>query len=145
MAKIIAVCRSDQKGTKKQPVGHGILKEDYGLDGDAHAECCTHRQVSLLARESIAKMRERGFDVGPGNFAENLTTEGIALASLPIGTLMSVGEEVLLEVSQIGKDCHAKCAIFREVGRCIMPKEGIFAKVIRSGVVKDGDRIEAKA
>ncbi|MFC1999585.1 MOSC domain-containing protein [Chloroflexota bacterium] len=144
MARIVAVCRSDQKGTKKQPVGQGILKEDYGLDSDAHAECCTHRQVSLLARESIDKMRERGFDVGPGDFAENLTTEGIDLATLPVGTMMSVGEDVLLEISQIGKDCHTKCAIFREVGKCIMPKEGIFAKVMRGGVVKDGDAIEAK-
>ena len=120
------------------------MKEGYGLDSDAHAECCTHRQVSLLARESIDKMRERGFDVGPGDFAENLTTEGIDLTSLPVGTMMSVGEDVLLEISQIGKDCHTKCAIFREVGKCIMPKEGIFAKVIRGGVVKDGDAIEAK-
>ncbi|MBM4462132.1 MAG: MOSC domain-containing protein [Chloroflexi bacterium] len=141
MGKIIAVCKSRDKGTKKEPVEQGVLKDDYGLVGDAHADCCTHRQVSLLARESIDKMRQRGFDVGPGDFAENLTTEGISLVSLPVGTRIVVGTEVVLEVTQIGKDCHAKCAIFREVGKCIMPKEGIFAKIIRGGVVKAGDPI----
>jgi len=141
VGKIIAVCKSRDKGTKKEPVEQGVLKDDYGLVGDAHADCCTHRQVSLLARESIDKMRQRGFDVGPGDFAENLTTEGISLVSLPVGTRIVVGTEVVLEVTQIGKDCHAKCAIFREVGKCIMPKEGIFAKIIRGGVVKAGDPI----
>ena len=145
MAKIIAVCKSSEKGTRKEPGEQGILQEDYGLAGDAHAECYIHRQVSLLARESIAKMQERGFEVGPGDFAENLTTEGIDLTSLPIGTLMSVGEEAILEVTQIGKDCHTKCAIFRQIGKCIMPKEGIFARVIRGGLVKSGDPIEVKA
>lgn len=144
MAKIIAVCRSDEKGTKKESVGQGLLREDGGLVGDAHADSPIHRQVSLLARESIDKMRDRGFDVGPGDFAENLTTEGINLPSLPIGTQMSIGEAIILEVTQIGKDCHTKCAIFREVGKCIMPKEGIFAKIIRGGVVKAGDSIEVK-
>ena len=145
MAKIIAVCKSSEKGTRKEPGEQGVLQEDYGLAGDAHAECYIHRQVSLLARESIAKMQGRGFDVGPGDFAENLTTEGIDLASLPVGTLMLVGKEIILEVTQIGKDCHAKCAIFRQIGKCIMPKEGIFAKVIRGGLVKSGDPIEVKA
>lgn len=144
MAKIIAVCKSNEKGTKKEPAEQGILKEDYGLVGDAHADCCTHRQVSLLARESIDKMRGKGFDVGPGDFAENLTTEGVSLTSLPLGTQMLIGKEVILEVTQIGKDCHAKCAIFREVGKCIMPKEGIFAKIIRGGVVRAGDPIEVQ-
>lgn len=143
MAKVIAVCRSNDKGTRKEPVGEGILKEDYGLVGDAHAECSIHRQVSLLAQESIDKMRNRGFDVGPGDFAENITTEGMDLVSLPIGTQMCIGNKVILEVTQIGKDCHAKCAIFREIGKCIMPKEGIFARVICGGLVKDGDTIEA--
>jgi len=98
--------------------------------------------VSLLSRESIDKMRGKGFDVGPGDFAENLTTEGVDLTSLPVGTQVMIGKEVILEVTQIGKDCHAKCAIFREIGKCIMPKEGIFAKIIRGGVVRAGDPIE---
>ncbi len=141
MAEIIAVCTSEKKGTKKEPEGQGLIREDYGLIGDAHADCCTHRQVSLLARESIDKMRKLGFNVGPGDFAENLTTEGLDLTSLPVGTRMSIGKEVVLEVTQIGKDCHSGCAIYREIGKCIMPKEGIFARVIRGGLVKAGDTI----
>ena len=94
LAKVIAVCKSEQKGTRKEVVSEGILREDYGLIGDAHADCCTHRQVSLLAIESINKMRRLGFDVGSGDFAENLTTEGIDLASLPIGTEISIGDKV---------------------------------------------------
>jgi MOSC domain-containing protein YiiM len=144
VAKIIAVCKSKEKGTKKEPAEQGTLKEDYGLVGDAHADCCTHRQISLLARESIDKMKGKGFDVGPGDFAENLTTEGVSLTSLPVGTQMLIGTEVVLEITQIGKDCHAKCAIFREIGKCIMPKEGIFAKIIRGGIVKAGDPIEVQ-
>ena len=139
--RVIAVCRSDKKGTRKEVVGEGLLKEDYGLVDDAHADCCTHRQVSLLARESIEKMRNLGIDVGPGDFAENITTEGIDLASLPIGTKLSVGKGVVLEITQIGKECHAGCAIFRQVGKCIMPKEGVFARVIRGGVVESEDKI----
>jgi len=141
MAKIIAVCKSREKGTKKEPVADGTLREDYGLVGDAHADCCTHRQVSLLAMESINKIRGLGFDVSPGDFAENLTTEGIALASLPVGTCMSIGEKVILEVTQIGKECHIGCAIYRQIGKCIMPKEGVFAKVIHGGLAKAGDQI----
>jgi len=141
MARIIAVCRSEKKGTKKESVAEGVLKENYGLVGDAHADCCTHRQVSLLAIESINKMRSLGFDIGPGDFAENLTSEGIDLVSLPIGTRLSIGKEAILEVTQIGKECHTGCAILRQTGKCIMPKEGVFAKVIRGGLVKDGDQI----
>ena len=141
MAKIIAVCKSGEKGTKKEPVADGTLREGYGLVGDAHADCCTHRQVSLLAIESINKMRSQGFDISPGDFAENLTTEGIDLVSLPIGTLTSIGEEVTLEVTQIGKECHTGCAIYHQIGKCIMPKEGVFAKVIRGGLVRAGDQI----
>jgi MOSC domain-containing protein YiiM len=144
MAKIVAVCKSKKKGTRKKAVAQGILKEDFGLVGDAHADCCTHRQVSLLAMESIDKMRKLGFDVGPGDFAENLTTQGVELLSLPVGTKISVGEDILLEVTQIGKDCHSGCAIHQEIGRCIMPREGIFARVIHGGCVRAGDdmRIE---
>ncbi|MFC1934007.1 MOSC domain-containing protein [Chloroflexota bacterium] len=141
MAKIIAVCSSKSKGTKKEDVSKGVLKEEYGLIGDAHADCCTHRQVSLLAVESINKMRSLGFDIGPGDFAENLTTEGIDLVLLPVGTEVSIGEEVILTVSQIGKECHTGCAIYRQIGKCIMPKEGVFAKVIRGGIVMAGDEI----
>jgi MOSC domain-containing protein YiiM len=141
MAKVIAVCSSKEKGTKKETVVEGILKEDYGLVGDAHAECCTHRQVSLLAMESINKMRGLGFEVGPGDFAENLTIQGLELASLPLGTRISIGKDVVLEVTQIGKECHSGCAIYRQIGKCIMPKEGIFARVTHGGCVKAGDQI----
>lgn len=144
MAKIVAVCKSKNKGTRKKPAAKGTLKEDYGLVGDAHADCCTHRQVSLLAMESIDRMRRQGFEVGPGDFAENLTTQGIELLSLPIGTRISIGKDVLLEVTQIGKECHSGCAIRQETGKCIMPREGIFARVIHGGCVRAGDdmRIE---
>ena len=142
MAKIIAVCKSETKGTKKVVANDGIFEEDYGLIGDAHADRCSHRQVSLLANESIDKMRALGFNVESGDFAENLTTEGIDLVSLPPGTRMSIGKGVILEVTQIGKECHAGCAIFREVGKCVMPKEGVFARVICGGSISIDDPIE---
>jgi MOSC domain-containing protein YiiM len=143
MGKVIAVCKSKKKGTRKEPVAKGILKEDYGLVGDAHADCCTHRQVSLLAIESIDKMRRLGLDVGPGDFAENLTTEGVDLLSGPVGTRISVGGEIVIEITQIGKDCHTtRCAIYRQTGKCIMPKEGVFTKVIKGGLVKVGDTVK---
>ena len=141
MAKIIAVCKSDKKGIRKEDVKEGLFQLDYGLADDAHADSGTHRQVSLIAIESISKMREMGFDVGPGDFAENLTTEGIDLVLIPVGTEVSVGEEAILEISQIGKECHSGCAIFKQTGNCIMPKEGVFAKVIRGGTVRTGDQI----
>lgn len=141
MAKVIAVCKSREKGTRKKVVAEGVLKEDYGLVGDAHSDYCTHRQVSLLAMESIDRMRKLGFQVGPGDFAENLTTEGSELLSLPIGTTISIGKEALLEVSQIGKECHSSCAIRQELGKCIMPREGIFARVIQGGCVRAGDDV----
>jgi len=141
MTSVIAVCQSEKKGTKKTPVAEVIIKEEYGVVGDAHADCTTHRQVSLLAIESIDKMRSKGFDLNPGDFAENITTKGINLASLPIGTLFNVGQEVILEMTQIGKECHAACAIRQQVGDCIMPREGVFAKVIRGGRVRPGDTI----
>jgi len=144
VAKIIAVCTSEKKGTRKKAVSEGVLGEDYGLVGDAHADCCTHRQVSLLARESIDKMRARGLTVGPGDFAENLTTDGIDLVSLTPGTRISIGEEVILEVTQIGKECHTPCAIYRQAGECVMPTEGIFARVIRGGVAKTDDQIKVE-
>ena len=141
MARIIAVCTSEKKGTRKQDVSEAFLQEDYGLIGDAHADYNTHRQVSLLDMESISKMKSQGYDVNPGDFAENLTSQGIDLPALPVGTCVSVGEEVVLEITQIGKECHTGCAIFRQVGKCIMPKEGVFARVIRGGVVRTNDYI----
>ena len=142
MAKILTVCRSEKKGTRQKAIAEGILREDYGLIDDAHADCCTHRQVSLLAIESIDKMQEMGFDVDPGDFAENLTTEGIDLVSLPVGTQVRIGEEIVLEITQIGKECHTGCAIYRQIGKCIMPREGVFAKVIRGGSVKGDNQIK---
>ena len=141
MARIIAVCKSDEKGTRKEIIAEGLLSEDYGLVGDAHADCSTHRQVSLLAVESIGKMRSLGLDIGPGDFAENLTTEGLDLVSLPVGTRISVGKDVILELTQIGKECHTGCAIFRKVGKCVMPKEGVFTRVVRQGFVRAGDEV----
>lgn len=142
MARIIAVCKSEKKGTKKEDVKEGLLKEEFGLVGDAHADCCTHRQVSLLSIDSIDKMRGLGLDVHPGDFAENLTTEGVDLVSLPLGTLLSVGKNIVLEVTQIGKECHTKCAIYRQIGKCVMPEEGVFAKVVQGGNVKTGDHVQ---
>ena len=144
MARVIAVCTSEKKGTKKEVMKEGILQEDFGLIGDAHADCCTHRQVSLLAIESINKMRSLGFDIGPGDFAENITCEGVELVSLPVGTQLLIGKEVILEVTQIGKECHSGCAIYRQIGKCIMPREGVFAKVIGGGLVRAGNTIKIK-
>ena len=142
MASVVAVCTSQKKGTKKKPVAEVTIKEDYGVMGDAHADCLTHRQVSLLAIESIDKMRSSGFDLNPGDFAENITTQGIDLVSLPVGTRIKVGDDIVLEMSQIGKECHTACAIRRQVGDCIMPKEGIFARVIHGGHAKAGNNIQ---
>ena len=144
MARIIAVCKSKEKGTKKEVVASSILRENYGLVGDAHADSTTHRQVSLLAIESINKIRSLGLEVGPGDFAENLTIEGMDLVSLPIGTRLGIGDEIVLEISQIGKECHNGCAIFQQAGKCIMPEEGVFARVIRGGLVKAADTIKVK-
>jgi len=141
MARVIAVCCSDDKGTPKQNVGEGRFVEDFGLVRDAHAGCSTHRQVSLLALESIEKMGELGLVLKPGDFAENLTTEGIDLLSLPVSTRFLVGKDVVLEITQIGKECHSGCAIFQQVGKCIMPEEGVFARVIQGGIVKTGDSV----
>ena len=142
MSRVIAVCRSDATGTRKEVVDEAILRENYGVESDAHASSEWHRQVSLLATESIQKMRDMGYEVGPGDFAENLTTEGIELFTLPVGTKLTVGGEVTLEVTQIGKECHTGCAIFQQIGKCVMPKEGIFARVVRAGAVRAGDAIK---
>ncbi len=138
--KVVAVCISENKGERKTPVPSVELKENYGIVGDAHAGDW-HRQVSLLASESIEKMRLLGLDVDSGDFAENITTEGIDLVSLPIGSRLAVGD-TLLEVTQIGKECHTRCAIYYQAGDCVMPKEGIFAKVLKGGVIPVGASID---
>jgi len=139
--KIVAVCTSETKGVRKKNVGSGVLRPDHGLIGDGHAGDW-HRQVSLLALESIEKMRQKGLDVNPGDFAENITTENIDLVSLPIGTQLKIGVEAVGEVTQIGKVCHERCAIYYQAGDCVMPREGIFIKVLQGGQVKVGDSIE---
>jgi MOSC domain-containing protein YiiM len=138
--KIISVNISKDKGEKKHNIQKCMLIKDKGLKDDAHAGFM-HRQVSLLAQESINKIKNMGIDVVPGDFAENLTTEGIDLPSLPIGTKLLVGDGIILRVTQIGKECHTRCAIFQQVGDCVMPREGIFAEVLTEGEVKVGDTI----
>ena len=140
---VVAVCISKKKGIRKHNVGEAELRVDWGIVGDAHADNW-HRQVSLLALESIEKMRALGLNVGPGSFAENLTTQGIDLLSLPIGSRVRVGDEAVLEITQHGKICHDRCAIYYQAGDCVMPREGVFAKVIRGGHVKVGDPIETQ-
>lgn len=139
MGKVVAVCISEKKGIKKVNVGEGYLKENYGVVGDSHADSSSHRQVSLLDIESIHKMRALKLTVGPGDFAENITTQGVDFRGIKIGDRIYVGE-IILEVTQIGKDCHSGCAIFKEIGKCIMPKEGIFTKVLRGGKLRIGDK-----
>lgn len=140
MAKVKAVCISEKKGTMKHPVDSIELKIDHGIVGDAHAGNW-HRQVSLLADESVEKMRSKFPDIPVGAFAENILTEGLCLYELPVGAKLRVGD-VLLEVTQIGKECHADCAIRQQVGDCVMPREGIFTIVLEEGAVKAGDEIE---
>lgn len=135
-AEIVAVCTSLRKGERKTPVAEVELREEHGIVGDAHAGPW-HRQVSLLASESIAKMQALGLDVTHGDFAENLTTRGIELVTLPLGTRLTIGPTVL-EVTQIGKECHTRCSIYYQAGDCVMPKEGIFARVIRGGIIRPG-------
>jgi MOSC domain-containing protein YiiM len=141
MAKIISINVSEKKGMRKKAVDSALLKDNFGIEGDAHASGKWHRQVSLLAKESIKKMTDKGLDVGPGDFAENITTEGIDLPNLPVGTKMIIGKDIEVEVSQIGKLCHNRCAIYEQAGDCVMPREGIFVKVIKGGTIKTGDEI----
>jgi MOSC domain-containing protein YiiM len=139
--RIISVNIAKDKGEKKHNVEQCVLIKGYGLENDAHGGFM-HRQVSLLAAESIQKIRDMGLDVAPGDFAENLTIEGIDLPSLPVGTELRIAGSVLLRVTQIGKECHTRCNIYYQVGDCVMPREGIFAEVVEEGEVKVGDRIE---
>ena len=136
---VVSVSISTKKGERKKPVDSVLLRTEYGIEGDAHAGP-GHRQVSLLAEESIQKMQEKGLDVGYGDFAENITTRGLALHELPVGARLQIGE-CRAEVTQIGKECHNRCAIYHQAGDCVMPREGIFIRVIRGGTIRKGDEI----
>ncbi len=140
MGEIVAVCTSSRKGERKKNINQGRLIENQGLEGDAHSGFA-HRQVSLLALESIQKMVDLGLRVGPGDFAENLTTKGIDLLSLPVGTRLNAGNQGVLRITQIGKECRHRCAIYYQAGDCVMPKEGIFAEVLRGGTIAAGDTL----
>lgn len=140
MGNVVAVCISEKKGTQKRDIGICKLIEHFGLKGDAHAGKW-HRQVSLLARESADIMRKKGLDIKDGDFGENIVTEGIELKSLPVGTVLKIGEGIIIKVSQIGKLCHDRCAIYYKAGDCIMPREGIFAEILAGGTIKAGDEI----
>jgi len=139
--KVVAVCISKEKGVRKEDIGKCRLLTEFGLENDAHGGPW-HRQVSLLALESIQKMIAQGLQVGPGDFAENICTEGLELTQLPVGTRLRIGSDSLLEVTQIGKVCHTRCAIFYQAGDCVMPREGIFARVLRGGEIQVGDAID---
>ena len=140
MMKIESIAVSKKKGTRKVQVEEVSLIQDFGLEGDAHAGPW-HRQVSFLASESIKQAREQGLDVTFGDFAENIATSGIDWLKIPIGTRVKLGETALVEVTQIGKECHNKCAIYYMAGDCIMPKEGIFARVLKGGKIRRGDDV----
>jgi MOSC domain-containing protein YiiM len=139
--RVGAVNVSARKGEKKVPVESVRLVEGYGIQGDAHGGTSGHRQVSLLSEESVSRMRAKGISVGPGDFAENITVEGCSLTEAHVGRRIRVGETIL-EVTQVGKECHDRCAIYVQVGDCVMPREGIFARVVVGGTVAPGDEVE---
>lgn len=139
--KIVSLSTSKKKGTQKQSVQEAVLIKEHGVKGDAHAGDW-HRQVSFLASESIQKVRQQGLDVTFGDFAENIATEGVDWVSMPIGTRLKLGDSARVEITQIGKACHNKCAIYYKAGDCIMPKEGVFARVLEGGTICCGDEIE---
>jgi MOSC domain-containing protein YiiM len=138
--KIDSIAVSKKKGTRKTQVEEASLVQDHGLEGDAHAGPW-HRQVSFLASESIEGARQQGLDVTFGDFAENIATSGIEWLKVPVGTRVQLGEMALVEITQIGKECHNKCAIYYMAGDCIMPKEGIFARVLKGGKIRCGDQV----
>jgi MOSC domain-containing protein YiiM len=140
---VVSVNVAPQKGERKTPRAEVTLVVEHGVEGDGHAGPW-HRQVSLLAQESIDEMRARGLDVGAGDFAENVTTRGIVVHELPVGTRLALGP-CLVEVTQIGKVCHDRCAIFYQAGDCVMPREGIFARVLRGGALRAGDEVTVVA
>ncbi len=144
MAEVIAVCTSRRKGEQKKPVEEIECRVDWGVEGDAHAGPW-HRQISLLAQESADKVSKAlGYPLKPGDFAENILTRGICLYELPVGTVLRIGP-VLGQVTQIGKECHAACAIRQKAGDCVMPREGIFIKVLSGGIVRAGDEITVES
>lgn len=143
MGVIRAVCISDRKGERKRVTEAVTLREEWGVEGDAHAG--SGRQVSLLAVESVDRMRDRMPELAAGDFAENLLVEGVPLTLLKVGTRLAAGQDVLLEITQIGKTCHAKCNIHKTVGFCIMPTEGVFARVLQGGQLREGDVIDIAA
>jgi len=144
MTKIVGVCISEKKGEKKHDIGTGVLQENFGLVGDAHSQDGWHRQLSMLGTSSIEKMQNLGVEVEAGSFAENLTIKDdeFKLYDLPIGTQMRIGLDILVEVTQIGKECHDRCAIFKQVGTCVMPVEGIFVRILSGGTVTNGDEVK---
>ena len=139
--KIVSIATSKKKGTRKTTIDSVFVKKDFGIEGDAHSGPW-HRQVSFLASESIKQAKNRGLDVTFGDFAENFATQGIDWKKIPLGTRLKLGDTTLVEVTQIGKECHNKCAIYYQAGDCIMPREGIFAKVLEGGTVNNGDNIQ---
>jgi len=139
--RIKAISVSKERGTKKVNVPEAELRADFGIIGDAHSGNW-HRQISLLAAESIDKMTAKGAKVSPGDFAENITTEGLNLHELPVGSKLKLGQSVELEITQFGKKCHSRCEIFEQVGDCIMPREGVFARVTKAGAISVGGVIE---
>lgn len=143
MGKVLGICVSEKRGTQKKEVNEAVLKENWGIEGDAHAGDW-HRQVSLLSFEKIEAFRERGADVDFGAFGENLIVEGYDLRRLPVGTRFRIGEAVL-ELTQIGKECHSHCEIYKKMGDCIMPREGVFAEVVKGGRIRKGDAVEMEA
>ena len=140
-AKVVAICISEVRGIQKHEIPEAFFRVDHGIDGDAHAGTW-HRQISLLGVESVAKLQEKiAFALKHGAFAENVLIEGMTVYKLPVGTKLRIGE-ALCEVTQIGKECHNDCAIRKAAGDCVMPREGIFVKVLESGKVKKGDKVE---
>ena len=139
--RIVSIAISKKKGTRKTPVDAAFVSKDHGLEGDAHAGKW-HRQVSFLASESIEQARAQGLDVTFGDFAENIATTGIDWKTVPVGTLVRLGGNVLVKITQIGKECHNKCAIYYKAGDCIMPREGVFAKVLQEGTIHHGDEVQ---
>lgn len=142
MGKVTAVCISPEKGTQKQNIGEGVFIEEFGIEGDAHAGKW-HRQVSLLSYDRIEEFRARGAEVDDGAFGENLVVRGIDFRALPVGTRLLCAD-VILEMTQIGKECHHGCQIFQKMGDCIMPREGVFARVIRGGMICVGDEMRVE-
>lgn len=140
---VIAVSISSKKGEKKVNQPQAELKANVGIVNDIHADC-SHRQLSLLALESIQKMRDQGLDVNPGDFAENITTAGLSLHTLPVGSIIMIGSEIELELTQIGKECHSGCSIARQSGKCVMPTQGVFCRILHGGIVRPGDPIQLK-